>query len=124
MDIRSQLPDGAIPWTTTATSGDNAAQTLAVAAVTGKQHYVLGYLVAVKGAAVKSDTDMTAVVKDGATAKITDIIGRGAAIGERIGVSSAMPIMVGTPGTAANLVVAAVGTSGGYTEASMWGYTL
>jgi hypothetical protein len=116
----SPYPLGATKWTARATSGANAAATTTAASQTGLQHYVMGYLVIVSGAAVGA-AGVVIQLKDGSTEKVYDMIAAAAPIGSSVSLISSTPLMQGTATTAANLVVGAGGT-GVITEATMWGY--
>jgi hypothetical protein len=117
----SQYPKNSSPWIETVTSSANTAATATVAAVVGKYHYCLGYLVVLRAASAANDALVT--IKDGETVKITDVIGLGASSGKRIGIVSALPILRGTVNTDITLNVSAAGAST-ITELTIWGYTL
>jgi len=114
-------PTGAIPFSVTATSSANVAGVATVAAVDGKQHYILGYLVALRSASASADILVT--LKDNTTVKLTDVIGNASPTGTSAEKVSSMPIVIGTVNTAMNLGASAGGT-GAITELTVWGYTL
>lgn len=117
----SQYPENATPFIVTATSAANAVGTATVTAAADKKHYVLGYLAAIRGAAAGSDILVT--LKDGATTRLTDIIGNGAPSGTSAEKVSSLPVLVGTTNT--NLVLeASAGGVGVISELTVWGYTL
>ena len=105
-------------WSSTQTSSANTAQTLSVAAIAGKRHYVTGLVVAIKAAAATGDINV--VLKDGTTALWSEVIGDSAARGTRVGGIFDDPFE-GTVSTAINLVVDAGGASC-VTVASIKGY--
>jgi hypothetical protein len=120
--LLSQLPYGA---TFVRVSGDGAAGaavTVAMPAVAGKINYVLGYFANVDTAATTSIT--TAILKDDTTVMGTKVLNAAAPVGAEVGTTpSNGPIMVGTVGKAANLVVSAPGGST-VMHACIWGYVL
>jgi len=117
----SQYPEGATPFSVTATSSANSAGLAEVSAVSGKQHYVLGYLVALRAASASADILIT--LKDNTTVKLTDVIGNASPVGTSVSIVNSMPIIIGTANTNMNLGATAGGT-GAITELTIWGYTL
>ena len=117
----SVYPYGATKWTAIATSSANAIATATQAAVAGKKHYCMGYLVCLRAAA--AGNDFLSQIKDGTSVKFTDVVGNASPTGTRIGVSSSTPIVEGTANTDMVLTVGAAGASA-ITELTMWGYTI
>jgi len=117
----SQLPAGATHFIVPATSLANAAGVATVAAVTGKQHHVMGYLVCIRGASAGNDILVT--LKDDTTVKLTDVIGNASPSGSAAEKVSSMPILIGTASKDLSLNVGA-GGSGVISELTVWGYTL
>lgn len=123
----SPYPKGATKWTSRGTSDANTAQAVTQAAQAGKQHYVIGYRVTIRGAEAGA-AGVTIVLRDGATGTGTDkgydSIPAGAAIGSRVeSVSPNSPLLQGTVNTAATLDVSAAGADC-ITEVTIWGYYL
>jgi hypothetical protein len=115
------LPAGATPFNVRATSAADTAVTATKAAAVGKQNYLLGYLVCLRGGAAANDAGIS--VKDGLTEKLYDVIGTAAPAGTRCKLDSQLPPVTGTANTAMTLTVAAAG-AGTIVEVSMWGYTV
>lgn len=118
--LPSQYPADAVPWSVVATSDANSAADATKAGEQDKQHFVAGYLVALRGAAaagdavveVKSDTDVIA----------RDVIGEDAARGARAA-HSFFPALACEASKDALLAVGAAG-AGAITELTIYGYTL
>lgn len=108
-----------VEWTALATSAANTEATATKIAEAGKKHVITGYLVVLRAAAAGNDA--SAIVKDGTDAKITDYIGNAAPRGTRILMTGQR--VVCSTNTAANLVVAAAGSSA-ITELNLFGYTI
>ena len=106
-------------WTAMGTSAANTTQTVTMAAVSTKKHYVFAFEVALRAA--DAGNDMVIELRDGSTAKWKTVIGNGAPRGERIGIVFPKPIEMSI-NTAVNLVVPAGGT-GCITEANIAGET-
>ena len=95
-------------WSVVGTSGANAAQTVAKAAVAGLRHYALGFGVVITAAA--SGAAITIQLKDGTTVIWQTAIPTGAAIGTTKEVLLHNPIELSI-NTALNLTVSAGGAS-------------
>lgn len=115
-------PIGAAPFCVRATSGDNAAASATVAAVANQRHYLLGYTVVARGAAVGA-AGAAVVVKDGAGVVLYDSLPAAAPIGSRVASGLGGPIVRGTVNTAMVLEVAAAG-AGCITELTIFGFTM
>lgn len=125
MTLSSKVPTfveltGAVgQWAVTLDSTSNNPLALSKPLVAGKAHYITAIEVSISGAAAAND--ITIQLKDGTTTIWKEIIGSGAARGERAGLVFAFPIGL-TIGNAANLAVDA-GGAGVITTANMAGYT-
>ncbi len=118
--LTSSYPSGATPFTKTATSAANTAQTITQDAEAGKSHYITAIEVSIIGAAAVNT--INAVLKEDTTAVWSEIIELGASRGTRTGISLSFPIKI-TTGKAANLVIDAGGASV-VTIGNITGYTL
>jgi len=124
VSLSGSYPAQATPFVSTADSGANAAQTITVAAVAGKSHYITAIEVAISGAAAVST--ITAILKEDAAgtpaSKWKEIIGIASPIGTRVGIAFPIPIKLTTAKTA-DLVIDAGGAAV-ITTGNISGYTL
>lgn len=101
--------------TVTQDSTANTANTITVAAVAGKKHYVAAIEVSIKGAAAGADINV--VLRDGAAARWSEVIGSSAVRGTAVGFVLPHPIEM-TTNTAMTLEVDA-GGAGVITRANL-----
>ncbi len=106
-------------WDEVVDSGDNAAAALAHALEAGRRHFVTGFEVVSKGAALGNDVIVE--LKEGATIKWRTSLGNAALEGERTGVMFPRPMEFALA-TAVDLEAGA-GGAGVILTLSMLGYT-
>lgn len=110
----------ATPFSLTQDSAANTAQTLSIAAVAGKTHYITFFEVVLSGAACTTECVVT--IKDGVETILKEIIGVNSLRGTRIGMTLAYPI-TGSVGEAVSIAVGAAGADA-VTTINVGGYTM
>ncbi len=120
MQLTGSYMSEATPFTLTQDSTANTAQTLSIAGVPGRSHYITFFEVVLSGAACT--TECSVIIRDGTENILKEIIGVNSLRGTRVGATLFCPI-VGSVGETVSITVSEAGADA-ITTINVGGYTI